>query len=178
MHRIDIPQRLAWGKVSIAPAPGGWRVGTADGPPANAVQLRLVLADLGSVEIGGRCTGWVEGPSAYPCGFAVRGLSLAGSAADEFTTTALDWTPDPQRAQAAIDARPQADMKGLISPLPDAPRFVGVRVPPGHLSVRGAAYGGELKFEFRALSNPLVPSLFDYASGRVALCGGMQGLPS
>ncbi len=178
VHRFTIPQKLAWGKVGVKFAPQVWRVGNPSGPAANAAQLRMVLGTLSGIEIGGRCTGWVEGSAAYPCGFAVRSLGINSQIDDRYSGVAMDWAPDPKRAQAAVDARPQADMQGLISPLLDTPRFVGLQVPPHQLDDPRHAFGGRLRFEIRAVSNPLVPSLFDRASGQVTLCGGGKSRPA
>jgi hypothetical protein len=178
VHRFTIPQKLAWGKVGVKFAPEVWRVGNPSGPVAKAAQLRMVLGTLSGIEIGGRCTGWVEGAAAYPCGFAVRSLGIDSQVGDRYSGVATDWTPDPTRAQAAIDARPQANMHGLISPLPDTQRFVGLQVPPHQLGDPHHAFGSRLAFEIRVVSNPLVPSLFDRATGQVILCGGGKSLPA
>lgn len=178
VHRFAIPPKLAWGKVNVKFAPEVWRVGNPAGRAANAAQLRVVLGALTGIRIGGRCTGWVEGATAYPCGYAVRSLGLDGQVGDRHSGVVMDWTPDPKRAQAAIDARPQADMQGLISPLPDTPRFVGLHVPPHQLGNPRQAFGRRLVFEVRAVSNPLAPSAFDLASGQVTLCGGGKSLPA
>lgn len=176
VHRFTVPQKLAWGKVSIDLAPAAWRVGGVDGPPAHAAQLQGALGALGGVEIGARCTGWVEGPNAYPCGFALRDIGFTAQTVERHGGIVMDWTPNPQRAQAAIDARPHADMKGLMSPLPDTQRYVGMHVAPRLLGDPAKAVGRKLEFEIRAVSNRLVPSLFDHASGLVALCGAGQKL--
>jgi hypothetical protein len=178
VHRFAIPPKLTWGKVTVTFSPQAWHVGSPAGPVANAAQLHFVLGALNGIAIGGRCTGWVEGPTAYPCGYAVRSIGLDGQAGDRFSGTAMDWTPDPKRAQAAIDERPHADMKGLISPLLDTSRFVGLQVPLDQLGHPRQVYGQRLMFEIRAVSNPLVPSLFDRASGQVTLCGGGKSLPA
>lgn len=176
VHRFTVPQKLAWGKISIDLTPAAWRVGGVDGPPAHAAQLSGVLGALDGIEIGARCTGWVEGPNAYPCGFALREIGLAAQSVKRSSGIVMDWTPNPQRAQAAIDARPHADMKGLMAPLPDTQRFVGMHVAPRHLGDTAKAMGAKLEFEIRAVSNRLVPSMFDRASGVVTLCAARQKL--
>ena len=178
VHHFAIAPKLAWGKVDVKFGAEAWRVGSPAGPVANAAQLHVVLGALTGIEIGGRCTGWVEGATAYPCGYAVRSLGVEGQAGDRFSGMVMDWTPDPKRAKAAIRARPQADMQGLISPLLDNPRFVGLQVPPHQLGDPRQVHGSRLVFEIRAVSDPLVPSVFDRISGQVALCGGGNALPA
>jgi hypothetical protein len=176
VHRFTLPQKLAWGKVSIDLAPAAWRIGSVDGPPAHAAQLQGALVALGGIEIGGRCTGWVDGPTAYPCGFALREIGFTALTVNRHGGIVMDWTPDPKHAQAAIDARQHADMKGLMTPLRDTQRFVGMHVAPYQLGDPAKAVGRKLEFEIRAVSNQLMPSLFDHASGLVSLCGAGQKL--
>lgn len=176
VHRFTLPQKLAWGKVSIDLAPTAWRVGGVDGPPAHAAQLQGALGALGGVEIGARCTGWVDGPTAYPCGFALREIGFTAQTVERHGGIVMDWTPDPKRAQTAARAHPRADMKGLMAPLPDTQRFVVMHVAPYQLGDPAKAVGRKLEFEVRAVSNPLMPSVFDHASGLVSLCGAGQKL--
>src|SRR5262245_10947452 len=72
VHGFKIPDGDAWGDVSIDLAAGAWHVGSASGPLASEAQLRWALRSLIGLELGGRCTGWVSGPTAYPCGFSLR----------------------------------------------------------------------------------------------------------
>lgn len=174
VHRFNLPEKLAWGKVSIKLDSAGWRVGDVDGPRANPAQMSVALGAMRAIEIGSRCTGWVEGPTAYPCGFAVRELGFSRQTDDRQAAIAMDWTPDPQRAQAAIAARPQADMKGLLAPVLDTPRFVRLLVSAQQFGNLEKAASDKLEFEVRVVSNPLVPSLFDRKSGLVTMCGGGQ----
>lgn len=177
VHRFDLPGKLAWGKISIKLDSAGWRVGDIDGPRANPAQMSVALGAMRAIEIGTRCTGWVEGPTAYPCGFAVRELGFSRETDDRQAAIAMDWTPDPQRAQAAITARPQADMKGLLAPVLDTPRFVRLRVSAQQFGNPEKSTGDKLEFEVRVVSNPLVPSLFDRKSGLLTVCGGGQSRP-
>jgi hypothetical protein len=176
VHRFAIPEKLDWGKVSVDFSPAEWQVGGADGAPASAAQLRVALRTLGSLEIGGRCTGQVKGLIGYPCGFAVRELGFAGQTGDRYSDIAMNWTPDKARAQAGVTARQAANMKVRVAPLPDTPRFVGLQVDPRHLGNVDKASGRKLEFEIRAVSNPLHPSTFDRASGLMKLCGTGQNL--
>ena len=169
--------RVAAGRAP-QPGPGGRQLVLGLGKVAAELcaGVQGALGALGGVEIGARCTGWVEGPNAYPCGFALRDIGFTAQTVERHGGIVMDWTPNPQRAQAAIDARPHADMKGLMSPLPDTQRYVGMHVAPRLLGDPAKAVGRKLEFEIRAVSNRLVPSLFDHASGLVALCGAGQKL--
>ena len=144
---------------------------------ANPAQMSVALGAMRGIEIGTRCTGWVEGPTAYPCGFAVRELGFSRQTDERQAAIAMDWTPDPQRAQAAINARPQADMKGLLAPVLDTPRFVRLLVSAQQFGNPEKSVGDKLEFEVRVVSNPLVPSLFDRKSGLLTVCGGGQSRP-
>ena len=176
VHRFTLPKKPAWGKFSIDLAPAAWRVGGVDGPPAHAAQLQGALGALGSIEIGGRCTGWVDGPTAYPCGFALREIGFTAQTVERHGGIVMDWTPDPKRVQVAINTRPRADIKGLMAPLSDTQRFVAMHVAPYQLGDPAKAVGRKLEFEIRAVSNQLMPSSFDRASGLVSLCGAGQKL--
>jgi hypothetical protein len=176
VHRFTLPDKLAWGKISVDLAPAAWRIGGADGPPASAAQLRVALRTLGGLEIGGRCTGQVDGATAYPCGFAVRELGFAAQTGDRHSGIAMDWTPDPARVQMAVSAKQPASMKDVFSPVTDTARFVGLQVAPYQLGDVDKALGRKLEFEIRAVSNPVSPSTFDRVSGLVKLCGTGQKL--
>lgn len=178
-HRFDVPARTAWGAVRVELSPQAWRVGGPDGPAADAAQLRAVLANVGAIEIGGRCAGWVEGPTGYPCGFAVRGLRIDGTASEQPQVLQSEWgTPDSERVRASLAAvNPELAAAGLIAPVLDSPRLVTARAPADLLGNRSAAYGAMIGFEIRALSNPLVPSDFDRRSGFVVLRGSGSGSP-
>lgn len=173
VHRFTIPAKLAWGKVSVKLVPEAWHVGGIDGPPANAAQLRGALRAVGGLEVGGRCTGWVDGLTAYPCGYAVRELGLVDQGGDRLSGIAMDWSPDPVRVRTTLDARSR---DGQSSPLLDTPRFVGLRVAPNNLGEPDKLFGRKLEFEIRAISNQLMPSVIDHKSGLVAFCGAGQKL--
>ena len=63
VHRFTIPPQQSWGPISIELIPAAWRVGHLDGPPATEAQLQAALGGLAGMEFGGRCAGWVEGPT-------------------------------------------------------------------------------------------------------------------
>jgi hypothetical protein len=174
VHRFTLPAKQSWGTISIALSPASWRVGHADGPPASETQLRAALGNLAGVELGGRCAGWVEGPTSYPCAFAVRELDFAGNVADRYAAIVNDSTAaDPARAAAAVASRPRGiEGSGLIAPVPDSARFVGLHAPLRYLGDKERTFGGRLRFEMRAVSNPLVPSEFERDSGLVMLRAG------
>jgi hypothetical protein len=172
VHRFTIPPGRAWGTITVDVAPAAWHVGQIDGPPATEAHVRAVMGRLAGIEVGGRCAGWVEGPTAYPCGFSVREFDLAGSVAQRFVGIVSDMTkPDTKRAQAAVDSRPP-NAGALISPVLDVPRLVTLQLPRRYLGDKSKVIGGQLRFEIRAVSNPLVPSEFDHSSGVVTLRGG------
>ena len=145
---------------------------------ASEAQLRSVLAGLGGIEIGGRCAGWTEARTAYPCGFALRQLDLAGVVADRFGAMTADLdAPSGAERLLPIDDNPQLRSSGLISPVSQPPRFVALRAPLRYLGDKGAAFGGKLAFDLRAVSNSLVPSEFDRSSGTVILRPAMRVAP-
>lgn len=74
--RFDLAPGQAWSSVQIAAA--GWHLMSAAGTPAALAHLRAVPAGPHSVMIGGRCAGWVDGATVYPCGFAVEAVRLGG----------------------------------------------------------------------------------------------------
>lgn len=178
-HRFAIPTRLSWGEVRVPLSPEAWRVGHPGGPPASEAQLSAALADAAGIEIGARCTGWVEGATVYPCGFALRDFGFAGSAGERFAGIAVDLEqPDADARRRSLGRRRELEAAGLIAPVLDAPRFVAVRVPPRYLE-RNGAFGTTITFGFRAVSNPLVPSLFDREGGAtVILRGGQPSSPA
>jgi hypothetical protein len=169
VHRFTIPPGQTWGTISLPLLPADWRVGHIDGPRANEAHLRGILGRLVGIEIGARCTGWVEGASDYPCGFVVRGFDVAGAVVERLSIVSHWAAPDAQRAQSALqnlDHPMLLDVSRLVhfrAPLPDA----------GH-----SPFGRELQFEIRAVSNPLLPSEFDRGSGMVILRGGQRGAAS
>ena len=161
---------LGWTTVRLDVGVVAWRVGSAAGPLASDEQLRAVLAQLQSVEVGARCTGWVEGATSYPCGFDVE-ARRPGAPAFGARRYGLETSAEG-RTRTAGRATPQMQAAGLIAPLPDAEAFVGVRVPAGLIGmVSGTASGTAIDLRVRPLSNPLVPSSFDRASGAVLLRG-------
>ena len=177
-HPFMVASPQQWADVAIELQPQGWRVGRIDGPPASEAQLRAALGYLRSIEIGARCAGWVEGPTSYPCAVAVEGLDLADAVAQRFGATRADVGDAIEPAVRAAAGNVSAELRAssLIAPVLDAPRFVGVAAPSHYLGDQATAFGGTLKFRFRALSNPLVPSAIDRSSGAVILRGGDAGV--
>lgn len=177
VHAFKIPSGESWGPVSIDLSTGGWRVGGAGGPPATEGQLRLVLRSLVAVEVGGRCTGWVSGATAYPCGFSLRDIDWAGAVEPRYAAIAVD-----QESVAATRKHVEAEipLDGNASAVPRAPQldsdgFVALRMPSAYLGDKSRTFGGTLRFELRAVSNVLVPSKFDRASGLVILRARLPG---
>lgn len=171
-HRFPVPLRQQWGTVSVELVAQHWRVGSFDGPAATEAQLRSVLGNLGAVEIGGHCAGWVEARTLYPCGFAIESLDLAGKVADRYAAIGIDWD-----APAESGARVQSEefrRSGLIAPVLGPMRFVAVHAPLRYLGDKREAAGGRIEFRLRAVSNPLVPSEFDRANGSVILRPGKR----
>lgn len=173
-HRFTLPAGAAWGDVAVSLQPHAWRVGSVDGPAATEADLRAALGRLGGIEIGGRCAGWVEGSTDYPCGFAVGEIDLAGMIGSRYSSIGYDRQgPSQQTRQTRLPGTdtPAFRASGLLAPVPDAMRFASVRAPLRYLGQRGAAFGARLAFRIRAVSNPLVPSQFDRGSGLVILRG-------
>jgi hypothetical protein len=176
VHEFKIPSGESWGPVAIVLAAGGWRIGSARGEFASESQLRQVLHGLASVELGGRCSGWFSGPTAYPCGFSLRDIDMAGAVAERYAAIAVD-----EQSVAAVRESPELEVPAEmhasqpLSPRPDAEHFVGLRMPPTYLGDKSQTYGGTLSFEIRALSNVLVRSRFDRNSGLVILRSRLAG---
>jgi len=182
VHAFRIPNGDTWGRISIDLSSGGWRVGGPDGAPASEAQLRMVLRTLVAVEVGGRCAGWVDGATAYPCGFSLREIDWAGTVAQRYAAIAVD-----QQSVVVAAAREQAEVglpaerrasSATASPKADDQRFVGLRLPRSYLGDKSHTLGGTLQFEIRALSNALAPSTFDRSSGLVVLRARLAGEPS
>jgi len=177
IHGFRIPNGESWGTVSILLSSGGWRVGDPGGPLASEAQLRLALRALVAVELGGRCTGWLDGATAYPCGFSLRDIDWAGRVEPRYAAIAVDH----QSVAAARErADPEVPVEEHASSVPRSPRldrerFVALHLPADYLGDQGKAFGERLRFEIRALSNVLVPSKFDRSSGLVVLRARLVG---
>jgi hypothetical protein len=168
VHRFAIPDDSSWGAIAIDLSTGGWRVGDANGSVATNAQLRYVLRDVASIEIGGVCTSHFNGPTSYPCGFSLRDVDLAGTVAERFAAMGVDDGLGQAMARAGTEAV-AAGPSDNVAATPGAPRLVTLRLPSSYLGDRGATLGGTLRFEIQALSNPLVASHFDRTSGLVVL---------
>jgi len=177
VHAFRIPSGESWGPVSIDLSAGGWRVGGPGGPLATEGQLRVVLRSLVAAEVGGRCTGWVSGATAYPCGFSVRDIDLAGAVEPRYAAIAVDQeSVAGARERAEVDASRDEQASAVPrSPRLDTERFVGLRMPSSYLGNQSRTFGGTLRFEIRALSNVLAPSMFDRSSGLVILRARLSG---
>jgi Laminin B (Domain IV) len=158
--RFDLPPAGQWHAVSLPLAPGAWRVGRVEGPPADAARLRTVLSALQSLQVGGHCASQSDEGTSHPCGFTVADLDLAGRATLRAPVGAVDW-PLP------IDA---AEL-----PAPGAMRPVAVHAPAMFLGDQSKAYGGVLRFRFKAVSNTTKPSRFDSAAGGTVVLHGAPG---
>ena len=178
VHGFRIPDGDAWGTISIDLSAGGWRVGEAGGPPASEAQLRQVLRSLVAVDLGGRCAGWIDGATTYPCGFSLRNIDWAGSVTQPYAAIAVD------QESVLVAAREQARL-GLsversassaeATPRIDETRFVALRLPAAYLGDQSSTLGGILQFEIRALSNLLAASTFERGSGLVVLRARLPG---
>jgi hypothetical protein len=180
VHRFSLPPGDAWATVAVKLSIDGWRVGTADGRAASVEQLGLALRDLVGIEIGGRCAGWIDGPTVYPCGFSLRNIDLAGAVAERYAAVAMDWEAlNVAREVVANAARPGTQASTVDAPPRlDAERFVALRLPPRYLGDQSAALGGTLRFDLRTITNVHAPSRFDRASGMVVLRSRLRGQPS
>jgi hypothetical protein len=178
VHGFRIPNGDSWGSISIDLPAGGWRVGDAGGPPASEAQLRQVLRALVAVALGGRCAGWVDGATAYPCGFSLRNIDWAGSVTQPYAAIAVDQqsvvVAARQHAEVGLSLEPDSSSPSA-SPRVDDERFVAMRLPMAYLGDKSQTLGGVLQFEIRALSNLLAPSRFEYGSGLVVLRARLLG---
>jgi hypothetical protein len=167
-HRFTIAEPPSWGDVTIDLAPAQWRVGQPDGPVATAWQLRTALGGLIAVEVGGCCSGWADGSTAYPCGFTLRGLELLGLDVDSEPASASPEAPSMlERAGADAFACARGPM-----------RFVGIRPWLHNPGDHARALGTTLRFQFRGLANDLHASKIDRASGVVILRALQRGRAS
>jgi hypothetical protein len=176
VHAFRIPSGESWGPVSIDLSAGGWRVGGPGGPLATEGQLRVVLRSLVAAEVGGRCTGWVSGATAYPCGFSLRDIDLAGAVEPRYAAIAV-YQESVAATRDNVEVELPADVNASVPRLPriDGERFVALRMPSSYLGDQSRTFGGTLRFDIRALSNVLVPSKFDRSSGLVILRARLSG---
>jgi hypothetical protein len=72
--RFDIAPGQNWATVRIEAA--DWHLGSLQGTQATLAQLKALMAGSHLLAVGGRCAGWVEGQTSYPCGFAIEVLKL------------------------------------------------------------------------------------------------------
>ena len=168
VHRITIASDTSWQANAIALTAGGWHINDADGAVATAGQLLSVVRDVAAIEIGGVCRGWVDGPTSYPCGFAVRKVDLAGLVDEKFESMEFDDGSGATRAWTQPRPEDRPSSSGFTATR-DRPRFVAVRLPDAYLGNVSGALGGHLRFEVRAVTNQLMPSQFDGGSGLVIL---------
>jgi hypothetical protein len=170
VHSFRLPADLAWGSVSVSLTPQAWRVGSAQGPVASEAQLRAVLSRLAEIDIGGRCAGWVDGGTSYPCSFAVSDVDLGGTVNERYGALGADWRLTPEAARGLPGAEnPDDRASGSTGPVQDTPRLVAVRLPRPYVGDKSKAFGAKLEFRIRTVSNPLMPSQFERASGSVVL---------
>jgi hypothetical protein len=178
VHAFKIPSGESWGRISVELSSGGWRLGGPGGPPAGETQMRLALRTLVAVEVGGRCAGWIDGATAYPCGFSLREIDWNGTVTQRYAAIAVDQqsvvAAARELAEAGALAEPRASAV-VTAPLVDDERFVALRLPWSYLGDKGETYGGTLQFDIRALSNVLAPSTFDRGSGLVILRARLPG---
>ena len=159
-----------WVDLALELRPGAWRIGSPDGPPADAGRLGAVLERLAAVHVGARCAGRFDGPTEYPCGFALARLSIDGIAAPRLegiagegaaTISIAGSTSEAAATEASIDGAAADHAVDVVARLtgPDE---------------AGARLGGQLRFAFRAVPNRLAPSHFDSDSGVVVLRPGRR----
>ena len=72
--RFDIAPGQNWATVRLEAA--DWHLGSLQGTQATPAQLKALMAGSHLLAVGGRCAGWVEGQTSYPCGFAIEVLKL------------------------------------------------------------------------------------------------------
>jgi hypothetical protein len=149
-----------------------WRLGSPGGPVAAPDQVRAALDQPHSLHIGGRCAGWAESATSYPCGVEVDGLVRGDRSLLPYAMRAYGWEITPEVRQRVL-SRSSDDLRAspLISPLPDAPQWVGVQLRVPRVAEH-ADRVATLSFRIRALSNVFAPSTFERASGSVVLRAG------
>jgi hypothetical protein len=170
-HRFAIEEPPSWGHVTVNLSQGQWRVGGPDGPVASAWQLKTALGALVAIEVGGCCSAWVDGPTAYPCGFTLRGLELPGLHVDSEPASA---SPDAgsmlDGAGTGAFACAGQDSQTREGPMRrGAMRFISIRPWLHNPGDHARALGSALRFQFRGVANDLHPSKIDRASGVVIL---------
>jgi hypothetical protein len=180
VHRFTIAEPPAWSEVTVALTPGPWRVGGPDGPVASAWQLQATLGALIAVEVGGCCSAWVDGATAYPCGFTLSGFELLGLDVDRETASASPHASSlPERTPTDAFACAQQDTKASDGPVRQgAMRFVSIRPWLRSAGDRTRALGTALRFQFRGVVNRLHASKIDRASGVVILRAVQRGRAS
>ena len=179
-HRFTIAEPPGWGDVTVELAPAQWRVGGPDGPVASAWQLQMALGGLVAVEVGGCCTAWADGPTAYPCGFTLRGFQLDGLDVGREPASASPQAP-PMHGRTATDAFACGPRDSQTSAGPkrqDTMRFVGIRPWLRNPGDHARALGATLRFQFRGIANDLHASKIDRASGVVVLRALKRGRAS
>jgi hypothetical protein len=175
--RFDIAPGQNWATVRLEAA--DWHLGSLQGTQATPAQLKALMAGSHLLAVGGRCAGWVDGQTSYPCGFAIEVLKLDSELLMAGPLHAYGWESTLQARERSIaQASPEVRASGLIAPLPDEAKFVGVTLL--RVGTDKNPTESVLSFRIRALSNPLVPSIFDRTSGSVVLRNGptVEAAPS
>jgi hypothetical protein len=179
-HRFTIAESPAWSEVAVELTPEQWRVGGPDGPVASAWQLQIALGGLIAVEVGGCCSAWVDGPTAYPCGFTLSGFELLGLDVDREPASASPAAASmPDRTKTDAFACAQQDTKARGGPMRQgAMRFASIRPWLHNAGDHTGALGTTLRFQFRGVVNHLHASKIDRASGVVILRALQRGRAS
>lgn len=180
VHRFAIAEPPSWGDVAVDLVPAQWRVGGPDGPLANAWQLRMALGGLVAVEVGGCCSAWADGPTAYPCGFTLRGFTLLGLDVDREPASAspgASSSPERPSTDAVACARQDTPARDGTKG-PRAMRFVSIRPWIHNAGDHTRALSSTLRFQFRGIVNDLHASKVDRASGVVILRALQRGRAS
>lgn len=180
VHRFTIAEPPSWGDVAVDLVPAQWRVGGPDGPLANAWQLRMALGRLVAVEVGGCCSAWADGPTAYPCGFTLRGFELLGLEVDrEPASASPDASSSTERTgiEAFACARQHTPTREGTKHQ-RAMRFVSIRPWLHNAGDHTRALNSTLRFQFRGIVNDLHASKVDPASGVVILRALQRGRAS
>jgi hypothetical protein len=180
VHRFTIAEPPAWSEVAVELAPGQWRVGGPDGPVASAWHLRTTLGALIAVEVGGCCSAWVDGPTAYPCGFTLSGFELLGLDVERDPASASPAAAStPERTETEAFACAQQDTRARGAPMRQgAMLFVSIRPWLHNAGDHTPALGTALRFQFRGAVNHLHASKIDRASGVVILRAVQRGRAS
>lgn len=155
-HAFQIAPKGAWGTVSLS-FDSGWHIGSIDGPLVNPLQMRDALAGLTSVTIGARCVGQRDGPTHYPCGFAMAQLEIDGISAERLIGIAARGPTLSFTAEETLVSSTATPLVQITASVPELGGDIGAR------------FGGRMTFRWRSVSSQGHQSKVDTDSGVVEM---------